>query len=133
MPKNTDHHYLAADFFNHQALELSFRLLRNNHPLLARALKKTIDEIQCVPFEELHAAYTGEMILNTELLNLLDVETIGKIVSTLTHLGQDALHHQHLPPEHLRILRSLIEDWVQLMEWILNNSIADQTNKDLYH
>ena len=132
MPTHTGHNYLATDFFNHQALELSFRLLSNDCPPLAVELKKTIDKIQCVPYEKLHSAYTGEMILNTDLLRLLNAETIGKIVSALTQLGQDALHHQHLPPEHARVLRSLIEDWVQLMEWILNNSIADQIDRDLY-
>ncbi|WP_331346051.1 hypothetical protein [Cellvibrio sp. UBA7661] len=125
--------YMPSDFFSRQALELSFRLLRNNHPLLAHAIKQTIDNTTAVSYEELQSAYTGEMLLNTDVLTSLKAHTIGKIVSALTDIGEAALRQNDLPPNHMALMRTLIEDWVQLTEWVLQHSASDHNDKTAYH
>lgn len=114
------------DFFSHHALELTFRLLRNNNPGLANAIKKTLDQIHWVPYENLHTTHTGEMHFNAQIIELLNAHIIGKIVSALTEFGQKALENQELPPEHLNMLRTLLDDWVQLTDWILRHNIVDK-------
>jgi hypothetical protein len=125
--------YMPSDFFSRQALELSFRLLRNNHPLLAHAIKQTIDNTTTVAYEDLHSAYTGEMLLNVDVLAALKAHTIGKIVSALTDIGETALRQKDLPPNHVALMRTLIEDWVQLTEWVLNHTAEDQNDRTAYH
>jgi len=119
--------YQPDDFFSHQALELTFRLLRNNNPGLANAIKNTLSHIHTAPYENLHGSYTGEMHFNAEIYQSLSAHTIGKIVSALTEIGKQALSKQDMPPEHLNQLRKLIEDWVQLTEWILSHTAPDKT------
>lgn len=125
--------YMPADFFSRQALELTFRLLRNNHPLLAHAIKQTIDNTATVSYEDLQSAYTGEMLLNAEVLASLKAHTIGKVVSVLTDIGEEALKQNDLPPSHMTLMRTLIEDWVQLTEWVLAHTAADQNDRTSYH
>jgi hypothetical protein len=124
---------MPTDFFSRQALELTFRLLRNNHPLLAHAVKQTIDNTATVSYEDLQSAYTGEMLLNSEVLASLKAHTIGKIVSVLTDIGEEALKQNDLPPSHMTLMRTLIEDWVQLTEWVLAHTSADQNDRTSYH
>lgn len=125
--------YMPTDFFSRQALELTFRLLRNGHPLLAHTVKQTIDNTATVSYEDLQSAYTGEMLLNSEVLASLKAHTIGKIVSALTEIGEDALKQNDLPPSHMTLMRTLIEDWVQLTEWVLAHTAADQNDRTSYH
>lgn len=125
--------YMPTDFFSRQALELTFRLLRNNYPLLAHAVKQTIDNTATVSYEDLQSAYTGEMLLNSEVLASLKAHTIGKIVSVLTDIGEEALKQNDLPPSHMTLMRTLIEDWVQLTEWVLAHTAADQNDRTSYH
>lgn len=124
--------YMPSDFFSRQSLELTFRLLRNNHPLLAHAVKQTIDSTVAVSYEDLHSVYTGEMLRNNEVLETLKAHTIGKIVSVLTDIGEEALRKHDLPPSHMSLLRSLIEDWVQLTEWVLRHTATDMQDKTAY-
>lgn len=133
MSRKPTNDYMPSDFFSRQALELTFRLLRNNHPLLAHAVQQTIDATTTVSYEDLHSAYTGEMLLNKEVLASLKAHTIGKIVSVLTDIGEEALRKHDLPPSHMTLLRSLIEDWVQLTEWVLAHTAADMQDKTAYH
>ncbi len=124
--------YMPSDFFSRQSLELTFRLLRNNHPLLAHAVKQTIESTAPVSYEDLQSAYTGEMLRNNEILEVLKAHTIGKIVSVLTDIGEEALRKHDLPPSHMTLLRSLIEDWVQLTEWVLQHTATDMQDKTAY-
>lgn len=133
MSQKTISDYMPTDFFSRQALELTFRLLRTNYPLLAHSIKHTIDNTATVSYEDLQSAYTGEMLLNSEVLASLKAHTIGKVVSALTDIGEDALKQDDLPPNHMSLLRSLIEDWVQLTEWVLAHTAADQNDRTSYH
>lgn len=133
MSRTLKKNYMPSDFFSRQTLELTFRLLRTSHPLLAHAVKQTIDSIITVRYEDLHSAYTGEILLNKEVLESLKAHTIGKIIAVLTVIGEEALKKHNLPPSHMSLLRSLIEDWVQLTEWVLQHSAADALDKTAYH
>lgn len=124
---------MSTDFFSRQALELTFRLLRNNHPLLAHAVKQTIDHTTAVSCDDTHSHFTEDMLLNSEVLGALKAHTIGKIVSVLTEIGEQALKQNDLPPSHMTLMRSLIEDWVQLTEWVLAHTAADHNDRTSYH
>lgn len=115
------------DFFSHQSLELTYRLLRNNNAGLANAIKNTLDHIHLAPYENLHGAHTGEMYFNAEVYRSLTAYTIGKIVVALTEIGQQALNNHDMPTEHVNQLRKLIEDWAQLTEWVLSHTASDKT------
>jgi hypothetical protein len=124
---------MPDDFFCRHNLELSFRLLRNTHPLLAHALKNAIDDVNTINYHELHANYTSEMLLNNELIAALEPHMIGKIVSALTDMGRQVLQRKDLPARHIALLRTLIEDWVKLTEWILIHTHADIADQTSYH
>ena len=130
MSRQTDEIHSPEDFFSHQALELTFRLLRNNNPGLADAIKKSLDQVQRVPYEIIGASHTGEMYYNAQILELLNAHTIGKIVSALIEIGEKALKDTHLPQDHLNLLRNVIDDWVLLTEWILQR---DHHDKKMLH
>lgn len=120
----------SEDFFSHQTLELTFRLLRNNNPGLANAINNTLSHIHIAPHDAVCGFHTGDVYFNAEIYQTLSAHTIGKIVSALTEIGQLALAKSDMPPEHLIQLRKLIEDWVQLTEWVLNQTAPD---KAAYH
>jgi len=132
MSRQPSETYSPDDFFSHQALELTFRLLRNNNPGLANAIKNTLNHIHVAPYDMVRGAHTGEMHFNAEIYATLTAHTIGKIVSALTELGQQALAKNNLPPEHMNLLRSLIDDWVQLTEWLLRHTMLDKTAHPLH-
>ncbi|MFO1388062.1 hypothetical protein [Cellvibrio sp.] len=115
------------DFFSHQTLELTFRLLRNNNPGLANAINNALTHIHVAPYENLHGAYTGEMYFNAEIYQSLSAYTIGKVVSALTEIGEQALNNHDMPSEHVNQLKHLIEDWAKLTEWVLNRTASDKT------
>lgn len=128
MSRNTHYMYhQPPDMFSRQVLELTFRLLRNNNPELAFALKKTIDNIHFAPPEATLGSHTGEMHLNTDVVRLLGAETVGKIVSALTDIGTHAVAKKDLPPQHIKILRGLIEDWAVFAEWILQHATSEKS------
>jgi hypothetical protein len=128
MSRHIHNSYSPDDFFSRQTLELSFRVLRNNKPGLANAIRKAIEQLDIVPYDVLQKAHTGEMVFNVQLFEILNAHTIGRIVSSLTEIGVNALHDHTLPPSHSHLLHNLIDDWVQLTEWILRNSLGDQAS-----
>jgi hypothetical protein len=127
MSRHINNSYSHDDFFSRKTLELSFRVLRNNKPGLANAIKKTIEQLDIVPYDILQKAHTGEMVFNAQLFEILNAHSIGMIVSALTEIGINALHDHTLPTTHTNLLRYLIDDWVQLTEWILRNTLCEKT------
>ncbi len=119
--------YTPDDFFSRQTLELTFRLLRNNNPGLANAIKNTLSHIHVAPYESIQGSHTGEMYFNAEIYESLSAYSIGKIVSSLTGIGEQALQKHDMPSEHINQLRKLIEDWAQLTEWVLHHTTPDKT------
>lgn len=132
MSRKLPNHTMPSDLFCRHNLELSFRLLRSSHPLLADAVRQALDCVKVANYADLHAQFTGEMLFNRDLVEHLSPQVIGKIVAALTQLGRTALQDQDLPGTHMAILRTLIEDWVALTEWILNYSSAEQ-GQTSYH
>jgi len=130
MSRHLNKLYSPDDFFSHQALELTYRLLRNNNTPLADAVKNTMSHINTAPYEITQGMHTGEMHFSADILARLSAHTIGKIVLALTDIGKLALEKKDFPGEHINLLRSLIDDWVQLTEWILRHTNAD---KSAYH
>jgi hypothetical protein len=130
MSRITIETHTPNDFFSHQALELAFRLLRNNNSGLANAIKNTLSHIHAAPYEAVQGSFTGEMYFNAEIYEALSAHSIGKIVAALTEIGEQALQKKDMPPEHLNQLRKLIEDWAQLTEWVLQHTTPD---KIAYH
>jgi hypothetical protein len=126
MPRNPKFiHFERPELFSHQTLELTFRLLRNNNPSLALAIKIALDELELAPAEALFAV-TSEMHLNSDLLKSLSATNIIKTVAALNDIARSALKKNDLPPQHMRVLRNLIEDWAKLAEWILDHSTSDR-------
>lgn len=119
---------LPDDFFSHEALELSVEMIIDNNPGLASAIKKAMDQITPAPSHLKHKHFLGEMYFNAQVLEALQAHTIGKIVSALIELGEQALQSHNVSAEYVSILRTLIDDWVQLTEWILKNSISNKNS-----
>lgn len=116
---------VSDDFFSHKTLTLSVEIIGGNNPGLADAIKKAIDQItttSCTSKNEPQPKTHGEMYFNAQLLETLQAHTIGKIVSALTELGEEALQNKNLTADYLHTLRNLINDWVQLTEWVLKNA-----------
>ena len=125
MSRNPDFFpFQRPELFSHQTLELTFRLLRNNNPTLALAIKIALDEVEFAPAEALFAL-TDEMHLNTDLLKSLNTTTVVKTVAALNDIARHALQNKNLPPQHMKVLGNLIEDWAKLAEWILEHSTSD--------
>lgn len=112
------------DYFSHQTLELTFRLLRYQYPDLAFAIKRALDEVAFAPAEALFGV-TDEVHLFTDLIKSLNAPYIIKVVAALNDTARVALQQNDLPPEHMKILRSLIEDWAKLAEWILQHTTSE--------
>lgn len=115
------------EFFSHKALALSVEIIGGNNPGLADAIKKAIDQIDTTGYtakSESQPKAQGEddMYFNAQLLETLQAHTIGKIVSALTELGEEALQNKNLTADYLHTLRNLINDWVRLTEWVLKNA-----------
>lgn len=116
--------YQPPDLFARHALELTFRLLRNNRPQLAQAIKQTLDELQDLPAQR-YEGFASEMHPNTDVLSFLGAPNIVQIVAALNEIARDALRKKNLPGEHMRLLSGLIEDWAALAEWILKHVTLD--------
>jgi hypothetical protein len=109
----------SSEFFSHHALVLTYRLLRPTHPEIAQQIQQTLDQIHFAPFETYQGLHTGEVHFNHELIKLLSAHQVGKIVDALTHLGETALNNPNTVQNYMQLLRGLIDDWVQLTEWVL--------------
>jgi len=126
MSRNQADYYIPSDFFSRQTLEKTSQLLKKDHPALSHCIQSVLEQLQVVPYEDLHRAYTGEMIFNLELVGILKAHVIGRIVSCLTDIGQKALSHKQMPQSEVMSLRSIIEDWMELTEWLLRRTNPDK-------
>lgn len=126
MSRNPDFvHFQQPELFSRETLDLTFRLMRNNYPVLALAIKIALDEVEVAPPEALFAV-TGEMHLNSDLIKSLSATNIIKTVAALNDIARSALKKNDLPPEHMRLLGNLIEDWAKLAEWILGHATSER-------
>jgi hypothetical protein len=132
MSRNQFDNYMPSDFFSRQTLEQTSHLLKKEHPGLSHSIQHALQQIPVVAYENLQGVYTGEMLLNLNLVEQMKAHVIGRVVSSLTDIGQKALQDHHTETSEMTNLRSLIEDWVRLTEWILQRSSADKQDCTLY-
>lgn len=132
MSRNQFDHYMPSDFFSRHTLEQTHHLLKKEHPALAHSIQNALQQIPVASYENLQGVYTGEMLLNLNLVEQMQAHVIGRIVSSLTDIGKKALHSKEIEINNMSNLRSLIEDWVKLTEWILQRSSADKQDCTTY-
>jgi len=117
---------MPSDFFSRHTLEQTCSLLKKEHPALGHCLQNALQHLRIVPYENLYRVYTGEMLSNIDLVDQLKPHVIGRVVSCLTDIGQKALSNKHTPQNEMVNLRGIIEDWMQLTEWILLRTNEDK-------
>jgi hypothetical protein len=125
MSRNQPDYYMPSDFFSRQTLEKTILILKKEHPALSQCVQGAMENLPVVPFEKLHRAYTSEMIFNYELVGYMKAHVIGRVVSCLTEIGQKVLSNKQTAQMEMINLRSIIEDWMLLTEWILLRSDSD--------
>lgn len=121
--------YEPVNTVQYQTLEMTFRLLRNNNPLLAFLIKNALTEMKLKGREKYAGSYS-ENVFAEDLMEFLGPLHIIQIVGNLNEMGREALLKKDMPPSHLKMLRELIEEWAKVAEWILENATFDQTS---YH
>ncbi|WP_111640432.1 hypothetical protein [Marinimicrobium alkaliphilum] len=107
-PQQPEHH-----LFSHQSLELTLVLLRYNNPSLATAVQQTLWEMDDSAEQAQH--------FYAELVSVMEADTIGNILCTLSRVAQRMLLNRQLKPEQRRLLQHLLTEWADLVEWVLLN------------
>lgn len=102
------------DIFSRGALDLTFRLLRQNNPSLALEVRNILAG-ETVPLEDA-AFHTPQ---GDHFFITMPAQRIGRVVKALTQLGQDALQDRQSDTGKLVVLRTLIKEWMTLAEWII--------------
>ncbi len=110
----------SPDLISRGALEMTYKMLRSAYPSLALAVRNLL--MLNKPREP---SPTSHQNIYSKISISLDAATIGKIVSALTQLGEKALDNREVENGKLVVLRSLIEDWASLAEWILSKAEAE--------
>ena len=117
MPQAKHHDSNAA--LSHVALALTSDVLRHDNPSLAGAIEKALDSLTQVPSARTSTSRLEHVPLNTAVVTRLEAQTIGKILAALTDLGNRALADRERYPEQLELVHELLEDWVELADWLL--------------
>ncbi len=120
------------NIFSRGALELTFKLLRHRRPSLAMSIQNLMTRGQLQDQPQQLGGFGNSSYgtpLNQQSVQPrqhsdkfsvnVDAHTIGQIVSQLTEIGQNALQENDRPSGQLILLRSLIQDWMELAEWVL--------------
>lgn len=110
------------DIFSRGALDLTFRLLRKDHPSLALEVRNILAS-ETVPLED--AAYHSPQ--GDHFFITMPAQRIGCVVNALTQLGQDALENNQQDTGKLVVLRTLIKEWMTLAEWIILTAEEEST------
>jgi hypothetical protein len=93
------------DLFNRGTLELTFKILRRKHPLLALQVQNAL--VSVYPRNDYHTALTA-----TELP--LSAATITEIAQALLAVSEELLAAGKSQRNDLVIVRSLMLDWLML-------------------
>ncbi len=132
MSRNQTELYMPSDFFSRYTLEQTASLLEKEHPALAHCIQNALDHTPIASDEIMHHTYTGEMLCNIDLVEHIKPHVIGRVVSCLTDIGQKVLSKKQTPQDEMSSLRSIIEDWMQLTEWILKRTDTDKQDCTSY-
>ena len=107
------------DTVSRHTLELTFRLLRREWPALALAIQNILVSKQQLIRRQQHKSTLHNNCDQDFFQINLDAQTIGKIVSALTELGETTLTKAPHDKEKLMFLKTLIDDWIALAEWLM--------------
>lgn len=107
------------DVFSRDSLELTFQLLRQQSSGLALDIQNQLQGTK-LPYMAYQESQQQENCDHFRIT--LNAQKIGKIVDALTQLGQHCLNNPNENKGHLAILRSLIEDWMALAEWLISHA-----------
>lgn len=134
-PPNT-HLRHTPECLSHGTLELTFRLLRHQYPTLALEVRNLILNTLQHPSdhpEQPIKQHSNQATTVYLYVNLAPV-TVGQVVAALTELGQVELHNDESSANGRRIvLKSLLEEWANVAEWVLNRAELHTANSTLQH
>ncbi|MGH1371195.1 MAG: hypothetical protein ACRBBW_04110 [Cellvibrionaceae bacterium] len=123
MTVNNPETITRPDVFSRGALELTFKLLRKNNPRLSLEIQNQLQGVRATLHDnELSHRAQPSSLTPSDLDHFkitLDASTIGKVVDALTHMGQQLLDSAEKDSGTLVVIRSLMNDWIELAEWIL--------------
>lgn len=117
---------LSRNLISHQALELTLVLLRWNNPSLAATIQKTLIELNTAAAQNIPPVLRDNRHLYAELLSRLDAQTISNIMAELNLVAQRVLTNDVLGSETKTIMGQLLQEWADLVEWVLLHSTVDQ-------
>lgn len=93
------------DLFNRSTLELTFKMLRRQHPTLALHIQNAL--VTAYPRDDYHTALTAAELP-------LSANTIKEIITALSALSNELLAAGSTQRNELTIVRSLMLDWLML-------------------
>ncbi|MAZ89260.1 MAG: hypothetical protein CL693_16645 [Cellvibrionaceae bacterium] len=106
----------CPDVFSRGALELTFKLLRAHNN--ARLALDVQNQLQKSPTKRPPNANRHQDLFRVTL----EAHTVGKIIDALTIMGHTLLNNPERESGTIVAIRSLIKDWIALVEWILAHS-----------
>lgn len=103
--------------FSSKNLQLTQALLRNLQPTLSENLRHTL---ALTPAQSSLNGYT--------LLDTLGAVAIGRIIASLTQLGNEWLENGNCSVASLNSLHHLLDEWIALGDWVVQQAgdIGDQ-------
>ncbi len=123
MTVNNQHSHTRPDVFSRGALELTFKLLRKNNPRLSLEIQNQLQGVKAIArHSALSDGIEQSLPTSSDLDHFqitLDASTIGKVVDALTNMGQQLLNSPEKDSGTLVVIRSLMNEWIELAEWIL--------------
>ncbi|GAA6153388.1 hypothetical protein [Pseudoteredinibacter isoporae] len=109
------------DIFSRHSLELSFKLLRHREPSLALE----VQNIMAGKTNDAPSARTLPPHLSRScefFMVAIDPVVVGQIISSLTLIGRNIIEQNNVRPSRKAIILSLLEEWMGLVEWLINES-----------
>lgn len=102
--------------FPRKTLHMTEQLLRAQHPTLASQLH------QALMARQITTAQNPLQLPYHSLTQVLDAVTVTRIIGALTELGREWLSHPDDHPVSFEPLKGLLNQWIELGEWIVHHS-----------
>lgn len=106
--------------FSCHTLHLTKTLLREKEPELAQSIHSLLADL--APQDVDQRGITNSHLDHFTLLDNLGASGIGKIIVTLTQLGNGWLCSDPKHPESLMSLNAILLSWIELGEWLVEQS-----------
>ncbi|MBU3070802.1 hypothetical protein KOI40_13300 [Aestuariicella sp. G3-2] len=117
------------DLFSRGSLELTFRLLRDQNAQLALEVQNLLQGQKAEPQAIRQTYSTDDPFYKARRFPsdpaadhfyvTLSPQSVGKVVDTLTRLGQELLESSCRGNGKLLVIKTLMRDWINLAEWII--------------